>query len=430
MTESATPAITTSRWLLLGSLYVTQYFGPGFFLIALVAILRESGAALEMVSVVYLLGLVWALKFLWAPWVDRWQSRQIGHFRAWLIAMQSIMILSLLAIGRFDPVRDFWVIYGLCMLLSLASATQDVAVDGLAYRLVPPKERGFANGLQAAGGLLGNLLGAGGVLMAYPHVGWAGCTLILAAGTAVSLVQVLWFREPVHPPYSGEGARVFKRLWALVLRPGQRCWLTMILFYPLGVSLGYALITPILVDAGWSLDRIGLAVNVVGSLCGIPAALLTGRLIRRFGVQPILIGAAVLQVPGILALALPLVGATGMAPVTLAVGLFFFCYNPVLAVLTTLMMHRSDPASPATDYALQYSLYMLFSIVAVTLGTAAAGQIGYMGVLAVAAFCALAMAPLAMGRRHQESGQDSPDQDASPAVTLVSPQAQIDLLTP
>lgn len=82
MTESATPAMTTSRWALLGSLYVTQYFGPGFFLIALVAILRESGAALEMVSVVYLLGLVWALKFLWAPWVDRWQSRQIGHFRA------------------------------------------------------------------------------------------------------------------------------------------------------------------------------------------------------------------------------------------------------------------------------------------------------------------------------------------------------------
>jgi len=413
--------MTPARWALLGSLYVTQYLGTGFFLVALVAILRESGASLETVSVVYLLGLVWALKFLWAPWVDRWKSRRLGHFRAWLIAMQSLMILSLLAIGRFDPVSEFSLVYGLCLLLSLASATQDVAADGLAYRLVPANERGMANGLQAAGGLMGHLLGAGGVLMAYPHVGWAGCTLVLALGTSVSLLQVLWFKEPVHPPQAGEGARVFKRLWALVLRPGQRRWLTMILFYPLGVSLGYALITPILVDAGWALDRIGLAVNVVGSLCGIPAALLAGRLIRRHGVRPVLVGAAVLQVPGILVLALPLTGATDMLPVTLAVGLFFFCYNPVVAVMTTIMMGQSDARTPATDYAVQYSLYMLFSIVAVTLGTAAAGQLGYMGVLGIAATCALVMVPLAMV--HNTA-------DAPQAILLVSPQAQSDLLVP
>lgn len=421
MTESIPASMTRSRWALLGSLYVTQYFGTGFFLTALVAILRESGAALETVSVVYLLGLVWALKFLWAPWVDRWKSRRLGHYRAWLIAMQTLMVLCLLAIGRFNPVGDFGLIYGLCLLLSLAAATQDVAVDGLAYRLVPVQDRGMANGLQAAGGLLGNLLGAGGVLMAYPHVGWSGCMLILAAGTAVSLLQVLWFKEPVHALHAGDGAKVFKRLWALVLRPGQRRWLSMILFYPLGVSLGYALITPILVDAGWSLDRIGLAVNVIGSLCGIPAALLTGRLIRRYGVRPVLIGAAVLQVPGILVLALPLTGATGMLPVTVAVGLFFFCYNPAVAVITTLMMGASDPRSPATDYALQYSLYMLFSSIAVTLGTAAAGQVGYMGVLGLAAACALAMVPMAMGHKTTEAPR---------APVLVSPQAQSDLLVP
>lgn len=421
MTDTIPAPMTRSRWTLLGSLYITQYFGVSFFLTAMVAILRESGASLEMVSVVYLLGLVWALKFLWAPWVDRWQSRRLGHYRAWLIAMQTLMVLCLLAIGRFNPVSDFGTIYGLCMLLSLAAATQDVATDGLAYRLVSSQDRGMANGLQAACGMLGNLLGAGGVLIAYPHVGWSGCTLILTAGTAVSLLQVLWFKEPVHPLHVGDDAKVFKRLWALVLRPGKLGWLSMILFYPLGVSLGYALINPILVDAGWSLDRIGLAVNVIGSLCGIPAALLTGRLIRRYGVRPVLIGAAVLQVPGILVLALPLTGATGMLPVTVAVGLFFFCYNPAVAVISTLMMSACDAKSPATDYALQYSLYMLFSIIAVTLGTAAAGQVGYIGVLGIAAACALAMVPMAIGHK-------APDTNDSPL--LVAPHAQSDLLVP
>ena len=92
---------------------------------------------------------------------------------------------------------------------------------------------------------------------------------LLALGTAVSLLQLLALREPAHPAAAGQQVQVFRRLRALFLQPGQRRWLAMVLFYPMGVSLGYALITPILVDAGWALERIGLAVNVVGSLCGI-----------------------------------------------------------------------------------------------------------------------------------------------------------------
>lgn len=412
MADASRAPMTLRSWALLGSLYVTQYFGTGFFLTSLVAILRASGAALEQVSVVYLLGLVWALKFLWAPWVDRWKSRRLGHYRAWLIAMQSLMVLCLLCIGRFNPVTDFGLIYGLCLLLSLAAATQDVATDGLSYRLVSPEDQGMANGLQAAGGLLGNLLGAGGVLMAYPHVGWPGCTLILAVGTAVSLFQVLGFKEPAPTARAGDGAKVLARLWKLVLRPGKRRWLGMILLYPLGVSLGYALITPILVDAGWTLDRIGLAVNVIGSLCGIPSALLTGQLIRRFGIRPVLIGAAALQVLGILALGVPLAGVTDMLPVTVAVGLFFFCYNPAVAAITTLMMGASDPKTPATDYALQYCIYMMFSILAATVGTAAAGRFGYLGVLGIAVVCAISMVPMAMGHKYtavrRSSGRPAP----------------------
>lgn len=413
--------ISRAQWCLLGSLYITPYLGVGFFLTALVAILRKSGASLETVSVVYLLGLVWALKFIWAPLVDRWKSSRLGHFRAWLLAMQTLMIISLLLIGCFDPVREFSTVYALCLLLSLAAATQNIAVNGLAYRLAPAHDRGQVNGLQAAGGLLGNMLGAGAVLMAYPHLGWTGCTLLLAAGCSVSLTQSFFFKEPeFYNIPSGLSAPVFKQLRSLFLRHGQRRWLFMILLYPLGVSMGYALITPILVDSGWELDRIGLVVNVVGSLCGIPAALLTGRFIRRYGRRPVLLGAALLQVPGILILLLPLGGATGVLPVLLAVGLFFFCYNPAFAVLTTLMMDHAAPNSPASDYASQYSLYMLFSIISVTIGTAAAGRVGYQAVLATAAACALLMAPFAWSYRLQEPDKSSSDPQTTVPIELFS----------
>ncbi len=67
-----------STWLLLVSLYITQNLGLGFFWIALVAIMRQQGFPLERLGVIYLLGLFWVIKFLWAPLIDR-----IGFGRPW-----------------------------------------------------------------------------------------------------------------------------------------------------------------------------------------------------------------------------------------------------------------------------------------------------------------------------------------------------------
>jgi MFS family permease len=424
MTERPAAPITLSHWALLGGLYMTQYFGTGFFMVALVAILRQSGTSLEKLSVVYLLGLVWALKLLWAPWVDRHGHARFGHFRSWLVAMQTLMIGTLLMIGHFDPVQAFSHVYALCVVLAFASATQAIATDGLACRLARPEDRGTVNGLHAAGGLVGNLLGAGGVLVAYPHVGWAGCTWILAAGTCITLIQLLLFREAPAPRLARVPARLMQRLWVLVLQPGKRGWLAMILFYPLAVSMAYALITPILVDAGWSLDRIGFFVNVIGSLCGIPAAMLTGWLIRHRGRRPVMVGAALLQIPGVLALALPLLGGASAGTVAVAVGLFFFCYNPAVTVISTLMMDHAGQDSPATDFSSQYSLYMLFSILAVTLGTALAGQAGYMTVLASAAACALVMVAVSLRYRHPSAAAETPiDLDAATLLSQAGKQA-------
>lgn len=41
-----------SRRVLLGSLDVTQYLGQGFFMLALAAIMRRSGAPLEQIGLV------------------------------------------------------------------------------------------------------------------------------------------------------------------------------------------------------------------------------------------------------------------------------------------------------------------------------------------------------------------------------------------
>ena len=420
---ATSPASRMSRqtWLLLGSLYTTQFLGLGFFVVALVAILRQRGAGLETVSLVYMLGLVWPLKALWAPAIDRFGSSRLGHYRGWLVVTQGTLVALLLVIGRLDVIDDFALVYGLCLAVALLSATQDIALDGLACRLLAPSERGLGNGLQIAGGLIGNLLGGGVILMAYPHLGWSGCLLLLAAGTAVSLLQLLWFREPLWAARTAGTGRLVARVVSFWRMPGGGRWLALLLLFPVGSGMAYAVITPALVDAGWDLGRIGLVVNVAGSLAGLAAALGTGWLLARVSRRAALIGAAVVQLVGVMAVFLPVVdGAAGYAA-GLGVVLFFLGYNPAATVLATLMMDRASPASPATDYTLQYSVNQFAAMATMSAAAALAAPLGYCGVLALATLSALAAALIALGHRTPHATSHATTHTSWTAATDAAP---------
>lgn len=392
----------TRVWLLLATLYTTQFLSLGFFLVTLAGILREQGMPLETVGLVYLLGLVWPLKPLWAPAVDRISLGRFGHYRGWLLACQSCVVLLLACIGQLHPARDFGLIFGLCLLVALASATQDVAIDGLACRLVPAGKRGLANGLQMAGGLIGNLLGGGGMLMAYPHLGWRVCLMALAAVTALPVVQLLFYREPVWPPSHLSAGALFMRAGRFWRLPGKGVWLALLVLFPAGNGIAYGIMTPMFVDAGWPLERIGLLANTFGSLAGIATALATGWLAGHAGRRHLLTGAAVLQVAGVLALAIPAAGYTSELAGCAAVILFFCCYNPASTVLAILMMDHASPESPATDYTLQSSLNQLVAIVMMSAGAALVPAAGYGGAVATGAIAALLAALLTLRHRLPE----------------------------
>jgi MFS family permease len=373
-----------SEWLLLSSLYITQSLGPGFFLIALVAIMRQQGAPLKQLSVVPLLGSCWVLKFLWAPLVDRIGFGRLGHYRGWLLLTQSAMVLTFLAIGRFDATKDVVVVMSLFALQSFLAATQDVAADGIACGLLSAGERGVGNGVQYAGNLIGQLLGGGAILMVHPYVGWQGCMVILALGASISLPQLLLFRERNAAVRQQKIGVHMGRLWRFWKKPGHGRWLAMLLLYPMGVCLGYMLITPILTDIGWSMGHIGLLMNGAGALLGVLSSMATGLLIRRLGRRPVLIGASISQVIGLLSLALLPSGYVDESTVCFSVCIFYLGYSPVMVIMSTIMMDHVSKETPATDYTMQYSVFGVTAFSTAALSTTLADLAGYLNVLIIA----------------------------------------------
>ncbi|WP_319380880.1 MFS transporter [Thiomicrorhabdus sp.] len=381
------PAEKTSlqNWFLLTSLYITQYLPLGFFFVALIAILRQQGTPLEQLSLIYFIGMFWVFKFLWAPLVDKFNFGRIGHYRGWLLLMQISVVITLYGLSQLNIADDFEFIFLLCMLIGLLSATQDVAADALVYRLVPGHERGIGNSIQIGGAMIGNLFGAGAILMLYPTIGWEGCVYLLMIGVLLSIVLLLRFKEPKFTFEHPSIGQSMKRLATFWKRPKGAHWFAILMVYPLGVSLAYGLITPMLVDAKWGLDSIGFVVNVIGSAVGILGAVSAGWLIKRYGRKNTIRLTVLFQLPGILLLLLVTQGFTDQVTVALVIAAYFLGYTPVSAVLYTLMMDHSSDDSPATDFALQYSIYSAVGFIAAGLATALAGQVGYMPIVLLAA---------------------------------------------
>ncbi|MEM9775581.1 MAG: MFS transporter [Chloroflexota bacterium] len=371
------------KMTLLGGLYITQFLGLGFIITAVPAIMRANGAGLDEIGWIYALGLIWSIKFLWAPLVDRFGSKRYGHYRIWLIVLQSLIIVALVGASFFDINEQMGVLAMFFAMISLFSATQDIAADALAVTVLKPEERGLGNSIQMGGGFLGNMIGGGLVLIAYEYIGWNASLLILAAGTALPLINILMHKEQPAPADARDEKVGFKDMIRYFRRPGVGRWVPILLTYTLGISTAYALINPMLVDLGWSLDQIGIATNIVGSVVSIAGALVIGWVVQKIGRKWAMIVSGLGVGVSIFGLIPAAQGVNNTPLIYGTICLMLLAYGANTTVFATIMMDKSNPETAGTDYTLQYSISSIFAFILSATALTFAESLGYVPVLMI-----------------------------------------------
>lgn len=351
------------RLALLGSLYLAQGLPYGFFTLAVPAVLREQGHSLTMVGLSSLLALPWALKFLWAPAVDRW-----GRRKDWILALQGITVAVLAGLAFSDADHVSGLAWGM-LAASLLASTQDIATDGLAVDLLAPEERGLGNGLQVAGYRLGMILGGSAVLWVFARWGWSWAFGGMAVGLALLTLPVALHTESRRPTPDASPLDLLGTLRAL-----GGGWLLVLLTLKLGESAAGAMVRPWLVDAGWSLEGLGGLLGVGGSVAGLVGALIGGAL-AGVARAPAVVGCAVLQGLTVMAMA-GLAPTVGPAPLILVEHV---ASGMTTAALFTAMMDRCRHHLEATDYTLQASLVVVSSGLGAAMSGALAESLGYAG---------------------------------------------------
>ena len=97
--------------------------------------LKEDGLSRSTIGWAGLIFAVYAFNYLWAPIVDRvrvpWLTNKIGHRRAWIILMQTIILICLVCWSVINPTANLALIVSIGLIIAIASATQDITVDAL-----------------------------------------------------------------------------------------------------------------------------------------------------------------------------------------------------------------------------------------------------------------------------------------------------------
>ncbi|MEC4883512.1 MAG: MFS transporter [Scytonema sp. PMC 1070.18] len=363
---------------LLASLYVAQLLPVGFFMQTLPVFLRQQGVSLEAIGLLNLLSLPWTLKVLWAPIVDRYGRTKWGHYKSWILAMQSLLVVTLILCASLNIQTHFvLLLVGIFLAISLA-ATQDIATDALAITLLDPSERGLGNSIQSAGGYLGGILGGGGLLVLLDYWGWSRSLLTMALGILLLLIPIVFYREKLGGRVSEQDLswKVFLRFFS---RSGMGGWILVLLVYMMGATIANTMFRPLLVDLGLSLAQIGVMTGIVSYSAGLVGAFLGGFLIKPLGRKQSLIILGVIMAIANAAFILPTLGFTSL-PVLYLVSIGFqLAYSMAYIPLSTIMMDNSRPGTAGFDYTLQVSIIFVGSLIAGGVSGFIAKAMGYQG---------------------------------------------------
>jgi MFS transporter, PAT family, beta-lactamase induction signal transducer AmpG len=382
--------ISWEKFGLLGSLYIAQAIPNTFFKQALPIFMRQQGASLEAIGMLSFLALPWMIRFLWSPLVDRYGQTSWGHYKVWIIIMQSLMIL-LSGACILTPIRNnFPVLIGVLLLIGFVAATQDTGTDALAVGMLNPAERSLGNSLQISGTCIGGIIGGGGLLIMLGKWGWVNCILVMLACLILATLPIVFHQERVIERSSDRKSlgywRSFRRFFSNRQVFG---WLGPMMLFAAASGSARAMFLPLLVDLELSVESIGFIVGVINNIAAIIGSLIAGAIVNYWGRQRSLIGFYLLKTFAVSSYLILFLSFKSlpidyrMPAIYLVVILFQFSFCMGLTAVYHTMMDCCHADSAATDFSIQVSMLMLAGLGTAGLSGFVAAKIGYDGLFAL-----------------------------------------------
>ncbi|EGM1627558.1 yersiniabactin-associated zinc MFS transporter YbtX [Salmonella enterica] len=380
--------LTTGRVIFaIAGIYVTQSLVSSLSMQSLPALVRTAGGSLALAGATTLFMLPWALKFIWAPWIERWRlpfGSQERRSRM-LILRGQVVLASLLAIaaaigwfGRDGGFTDTQIValFVLFMAAGTVASTIDIASDGFCVDQLTHAGYGWGNSVQVGGSYLGMMCGGGVFLMLSAASGWPVAMLIMAL-LIITLSLPLW---RVTEPKRAETIPHVPALGYALNREQARLGLLLVLMLNSGMRFVLPLLAPLLLDHRLSMSALGVLFSGGNIAAGIAGTLVGGLLMRYISPGRALLTAYGIQSIALLAVAITLMIAPDhlVLPIlqclVIAQSISLAC---ALVCLYATLMSLSSPLQAGVDFTLFQCTDAAIAILAGVIGGVVAQHFGY-----------------------------------------------------
>lgn len=157
--------------------------------------LRQSGLSLQSISVFALATLSYALKFVWAPLIDRVRipvlDALLGPRRSWMIVTQAVVILGLWLIAGSNPELNLLKVGALAAMVGIAGATQDIVIDAWRIEAVDESRSGAMAASYQWGYRIAMIVAGAIPLFLAESFGWQLSYAVMASLMAIGVAGAL-----------------------------------------------------------------------------------------------------------------------------------------------------------------------------------------------------------------------------------------------
>jgi len=319
-----------------------------------------EGVPLQEIGFLTLVGTAYTIKFLWAPFVDRFAPPVLGRRRGWMLVTQLLLAVAIMAMGTLSPSSTLMALAVLAVLVAFLSATQDIAFDAYCTDVLRKDERGAGAAIRVMGYRLAMIASGGlALIMADQWIGWGNTYMVMGGLMMLCALATLWAPEPEHvarPPRTLREA-VNEPLREFFMRRGAMEVLLLIVLYKLGDAFAGALSTTFLIrGAGFTPTEVGTVNKVLGLAATIIGALAGGSLMARWGLYRSLMAFGLLQAVSNLAYWLIAISPKNLWLMATGVGIENLCGGLGTASFVGLLMALCHQRFSATQFALLSAL--------------------------------------------------------------------------
>lgn len=315
----------------------------------------------------------YALKFLWAPLIDRLKlpilTNLFGQRRSWLFLIQALLFMSVWMLGASQPQLHLGVFAFWAIVTAFLGATQDIVIDAYRIEILLEDELPHGTANNQFGYRLGAFIaGVGTIAMASPeglNLGWAMAYGLTGLCVVPGIVAALWAGPGLHDRAVPAGGRsVAAWLQETVIGPfveflrrrGSLLILLFVLVYKVGDAMGQAMLNPMIVELGFT-DTEFIAINKLVGFWGLIVGIaLAAPFMAWLGMgRALFVSGLLMMFSNLMFVILALQGHSNLW-LTIAVATEQMTSGIGLTVFVTYLSGLSNLAYTATQFALLSSL--------------------------------------------------------------------------